>query len=119
MVLIKPLEKLQEIQRIRSLKSAVDEAQERLSVLFLVVQYEIVRGIVHQPEKFIGLVDDSLALAPGEHGRPEGRYFDVLQFLEAVRHANGVVFDETRLVEPLHAVVEVGFQVCIGQKGLV
>lgn len=45
---------------------------------FLVIYDEIMRCVIHQSKQFVCLVDDGLALPPGEHGRPEGRYFDVL-----------------------------------------
>jgi hypothetical protein len=110
-VLVIPLEEFQKIQRIGRLKSAVLEPQEAFAVVFLVVFDKIVGRPVHQPEELGGIVDDGLSLAPGKHGRPEGRDFDVLFFEKTVWDANRVVFYEIRAVVPPHRVVEEIFQV--------
>ena len=52
---------------------------------------EVVGRHVHQAYQPGGLIDDSGAVAPGEEGREEAGYLDVLLPAEQVRDGDGVV----------------------------
>ncbi len=88
--MIIPLEELQKIEHIGGLKSTVPEIEESCPVLFFVVQYKIVWGIVHELEQVSGFSDDGLAASPGKHSCEETRNFNVLLFGETVRDAHRV-----------------------------
>ncbi len=79
-LLIMVLQPFQKVQHIRILKGAVNPILEVFSVGFLVVDNEIVWGIVHQRHEFASTVDDARAGSPGEQRCKKSRNFYILWF---------------------------------------
>lgn len=105
------LQELEEVQSVGGLKSAVFEIQKAPAIFFAVVQDELVGLSVHAFDQILGLADDRLALPPGQHGHPKADDLDVLQAIEAMRNADGVVRNELRPVITRDVFVEEVFEV--------
>ena len=79
-LLIMVLQPFQKVQHIRILKGAVHPILKVLSVGFLVVDNEIVWGIIHQRHELASTVDDACAGSPGEQRRKKSGNFYILRF---------------------------------------
>jgi hypothetical protein len=105
------LEEFEKVQGVGNLKGAVFEGKKFFPVFFPVLEYEVVRSAVHQLNKFMGFIDDGLALPPGQYRRPKAHDLDVLFFGEPVGDANGVVRNERGAVVLIYVSVENSFNV--------
>src|SRR5688500_14705347 len=101
MLFIITLKEMHQVQQVCIIESAMLEAQEVFEVFVLVVQDELVRSVVHAGHQLRTLVDDSLALAPGQNRREEASYLNVLLLLKPMRYANGVIGNKLQRVVPL------------------
>jgi hypothetical protein len=61
---------------------------------------------LHQLHQFFAFVDDGGAVAPGKYGCKKAGYFNILLFRKQVRNANGIVFNERRLIVVINLRIE-------------
>ena len=100
------LKKLQAMQQIICLKSAVLEMQQPLQVGGLVLGHKLIGGIVHQLHEFFAFGNDGSAVAPGKNGSKEAGNFNVLQAGKGMRYTNRIGHYKSRLIVLLYLVVE-------------
>ncbi len=62
------------------------------------IDYKIMRGIVHQCQQLPAFVDDSSSLTPGECSCKKAGYLYILFFDISMWNGNRVVFDKARLI---------------------
>lgn len=98
------------IEQVCILEGTVSEAQEVFEVGVLMTADEIERGIVHALQQLRRLLDDGLAIAPGKDGGEEACNLDVCAKGEAMWDADGVFFEEFRLVVALDSFIQEGLE---------
>jgi len=103
---IKLLKKFEKPKCVRCLERAVFEIQKSGAILFQMIDNEIVRRAVHQFDEAVGVLNNCLALSPGEGSCPECRDFAILQCRKMMRHRNGVARNKFRLIVTGSSLVE-------------
>jgi hypothetical protein len=104
------MEEGDEVEEVCVVEGTVSEAEESLQVGRLVAGDELEGGVIHAAQQFMGLREDGGPVPPGEDGREESRYLDVLTSGEAVRYRDRVAFEESGPVVGIHAPVEEGLE---------
>ena len=99
MLPINELQCFNEIQCIRTVKSAVFEFPEAAQVAWLVITDKIIGGIVHPGHQFTALPNDRCPLTPREHCGKEASDLDILLFAEPVWNTYRVVRNKIGSVE--------------------
>lgn len=73
-----PLQKMNEVQHIGSIKGTVYKAEERFQVGVLMVQDKVIRCVAHQLHQPIATVNDTGTVAPSQHSCKQSAYFYIL-----------------------------------------
>ena len=104
-LLIKPPEEVHQVQQISVIESAVLKPEQLLQVILLVLQNELVRRVVHALQQLPALVNDGLALSPGQNGGKKTGNLHILPAREQVRNRHRVIWNKVWGVVPLVPVI--------------
>ena len=87
-------EEFDKIEQVGRVEGPVFESQKFSDLPLGVVQYELVRGVIHEAHQLPGFSDDRRSVTPGENGGKESGDLDVLFFFVRMRYADRVIRDK-------------------------
>ena len=110
-MMVKVLKKAQEVEQVCGMECAVLKGKHAFQIGFFVVIHELVRCSIHQMDQLLAFGENRFPLPPGKNCCKQPHDFDVLFPGKLMRNADGVIFNEIRMVIEIVLFVKQGLYI--------